>query len=150
MPNAVIIKKNDIMCHWVFDPQHFDGLKRLSLDRKFPFNSRQGYTVSVNSKILCDNYPFQIHNLGQSQEERRTERKGNPQTYKGFIKAGVEEIENIRYEQHYLKIEHNPSNKNNAHCNIILKFPENKPITAKKQEMIQDLIACFGDKITKP
>ncbi len=152
MPNSLVIEKNDVMCYWVFDPQHFSAYpKCLNLEGKFPFRKEEGYTLSVNSKNLCDKYPLQIHNLGKPEERIRTTRSGENQIYEGFIGGKVEKIEDIgTQDQHYLKVKHDPLPTNDIHCNIILEFPGDKPIKQRRAWIRKELIACFGDETIKP
>ncbi len=158
------IEKGDVVCHWVFDPKHFSGKPScLNLDQKIQFNSSNEYKLSVNSRDLCEDFPKKIHELGitQAQDltERNTERgKDQEETYAGFVSAEVEKVENIEYDDHSFKVEHEPritgdqDRDNPYHCNIVLNYPNRsnnkKPASAKRTRMVEDLIYTFGREIT--
>lgn len=155
MPKPRLSKADDA-CHWTFSPKHYPGKPScLKLDGKIQFHSRNDYRTSVISRELSNDFPENVHALGVRQAEKLTQvhqrnDKDNIETYVGFIQVGVETAENIVYEDHCFIIEHDPIHEENeAHCNIVLTFPEtlNKPAKAKRQKMITDLIDCFSEPI---
>lgn len=155
------IDKEDAACYWVFDPKNFvttsPACLNLNLKSFFSSNTSHPYHLSVNSKSLCKSFPEDIHALGFAQAERLTARrkeKGKDfiETYEGFLTAGVEEIENIGYSEHMFKVAHDPKKDNYAHCNVILKFPQNlnKPRKSVRDLMADDLNTAFGNVLNKP
>lgn len=158
MPDVLEIDKDDTACYWVFDPKNFSGkpaVLNLNVQVFFTSGSKHPYHMSVNSRKLCDIYPDRVHEMGVSQAERLTERhkangKNTVETYTGFLKSQVEDVEKIQYDDHRLKVEHDPIDENHAHCNIVLKFPNRKPNSSKRNLMADDLKNCFGDEIEKP
>ncbi|MCK5374501.1 MAG: hypothetical protein KAJ40_04390 [Alphaproteobacteria bacterium] len=158
MLDIIAIEKDDIACHWVFNPKHFSDAMPACLDLDvhvhFTSGSAHPYHMSVNSKNLCEKYPADVHNSGILQAARLSERnkkhrKDYNEQYVGFIKAKIKAIENIQYDDHALIVEHAPTEDNYSHCNIVLKFPESssKPTKAKRTLMADNLKECFGNDI---
>lgn len=158
MPDVQEIDNDDTACYWVFDPKNFSGKPAvLNLDVQvfFTSGSKHPYHMSVNSRKLCDTYPDRIHEMGHELAKVRTQRyesegKNKVEKYAGFLKSQVEDVEKIQYDDHCLKVEHDPTDDNHAHCNIVLKFPNKKPNPSKRTLMADDLKNCFGDEIEKP
>lgn len=155
------LKKNDEVCHWIFNPKNFAGSPLcLNLESQifFSANSKHPYHISVNSKELSSNFPSSIHTLGYDQAVNITARhkrdgKDTVETYKGYVKTSVEDVENIGNNNHTLNVVSDPMlPENPAHCNITLNYPTEltKPRKSIKNDMAQDLREVFGNEIIEP
>ena len=160
MPTTNSIKKSDTVCHWVFDPKHFGAIPEcLKLGGKIQFNSNCDYSVSVNSKDLCSNFPTHIHNLGEEQAAKLTERnqmngREITETYRGFLPISVNDVENIEADNHNFVVVHDPIEadidngvtENLMHCNIKLSYPSDlsKPNSSKRKFMTERLVECLS------
>jgi hypothetical protein len=168
MPNILDIDNDDNVCYWLFHPKNFGRIPdcvNLEFKAYFSSNTAHPYHLSVNSKNLCDDFPENLHGLGEKTAEARNKKllgRGREPTdkYKGFLKSNVLNIRNIKTNDYNFFIKHAPIEEdmrleiieNKAHCNIVLDFPSNmsKPGKAERNWMCDKLEITFGKNITSP
>lgn len=117
-------------------------------------NKADPYNMSVNSKKMSKSHPTQIHTLGFEQaknlNKQKMKRGYEPnERYVGFLQSEASQLNGIRYDDHFVIVEHAPLQGNKLHCNVVLKFPENltKPKSTKRDRIVSKVNECFGSSV---
>lgn len=157
--DPVAINDDDTVSRLIFKPKDYlEGIGPLSLGKSLYFQRRDDYKESVNCQRLVTNMPQDLHQQGYEKAARDTVKRGqegkDPVTYEGFSSVMVGVVRGINEGGHTFDVAHSPidnnETRNDAHCDIVLIFPDTKPQTAQKNNAIQKLADSLSELSPPP